>query len=289
MSGHSKWHSIRRSKGILDQKRGQLFTKLARDITIAAREGGSGDPDGNFRLRIAVDKAKASNMPADNIQRAIDRGLGKGGEAKIEEIYYEGYAPGGIALLIETATDNRNRTNSEVRATLSKAGGNPGEPGSVGWMFEAKGLITVDLTSKLDPDEVMLQAIDAGADDVEVGEDTIDIYTEFIKLASVREALLAAGLSLSGVEKTMLAKTTVQADIDDALRAMRLAEKLEDLDDVQKVYSNLDITDEQAEQFANSYPQLRLYRTRTNADERGYQPVVRVRPRLSASNFVKLV
>jgi len=148
MSGHSKWHSIRRSKGILDQKRGQLFTKLARDITIAAREGGGGDPDGNFRLRIAVDKAKAGNMPADNIQRAIDRGLGKGGEAKIEEIYYEGYAPGGIALLIETATDNRNRTNSEVRATLSKAGGNPGEPGSVGWMFEAKGLITVDLIGK---------------------------------------------------------------------------------------------------------------------------------------------
>jgi YebC/PmpR family DNA-binding regulatory protein len=253
MSGHSKWHSIRRSKGILDQKRGQLFTKLARDITIAAREGGGGDPDGNFRLRIAVDKAKAGNMPADNIQRAIDRGLGKGGEAKIEEIYYEGYAPGGIALLIETATDNRNRTNSEVRATLSKAGGNPGEPGSVGWMFEAKGLITVDMNGKkLDPDEVMLQAIDAGADDVEVGEDTIDIYTEFVKLAVVREALLAAGLPLAGVEKTMLAKTTVQADLDDALRAMRLAEKLEDLDDVQKVYSNLDITDEQAEQFANS-------------------------------------
>src|SRR5215217_6646023 len=155
MSGHSKWHSIRRSKGVLDQRRGHA--------------------DANFRLRLAVDKARASNMPSDNIQRAIDRGLGKGGEAAIEEIYYEGYAPGGIALLIEAATDNRNRTNSDVRATLSKAGGNPGEPGSVGWMFEAKGLITVDLTSKLDPDEVMLQAIDAGADDVEVGEDTIDI------------------------------------------------------------------------------------------------------------------
>jgi YebC/PmpR family DNA-binding regulatory protein len=252
MSGHSKWHSIRRSKGILDQKRGQLFTKLARDITIAAREGGSGDPDANFRLRIAVDKAKASNMPAENIQRAIDRGLGKGGEAKIEEIYYEGYAPGGIALLIETATDNRNRTNSEVRATLSKAGGNPGEPGSVAWMFEQRGLITIDLTAqRLDPDEVMLQAIDAGADDVEVGEDTIEVYTEFGKLASVRQALLAAGLPLAGAEKTMIAKTTIQAAGDDALRAMRLLEKLEDLDDVQKVYSNLDVTEELAEQFAN--------------------------------------
>ena len=252
MSGHSKWHSIRRSKGILDQKRGQLFTKLARDLTIAAREGGSGDPDGNFRLRIAVDKAKASNMPAENIQRAIDRGMGKGGEAKIEEIYYEGYAPGGIALLIETATDNRNRTNSEVRAALSKAGGNPGEPGSVGWMFESKGLITIDLTAKkLDPDEVMLTAIDAGADDVEVGEDIIEVYTEFQKLAIVREALLAVGMPLSGVEKTMLAKTTIQAEEHDALKAMKLIERLEDLDDVQKVYSNLELTDELAEQYAN--------------------------------------
>jgi YebC/PmpR family DNA-binding regulatory protein len=252
MSGHSKWHSIRRSKGILDQKRGQLFTKLARDITIAAREGGSGDPDGNFRLRIAVDKAKASNMPADNIQRAIDRGLGKGGEAKIEEIYYEGYAPGGIALLIETATDNRNRTNSEVRAALSKAGGNPGEPGSVAWMFEQKGLITIDLTAKqLDADEVMLQAIDAGADDVEVGEDVIEVYTEFQKLAAVRQALLSEGMPLAGAEKMMIAKTTIQPDEADALKAMRLIERLEDLDDVQKVYSNLDISEELAEQFAS--------------------------------------
>lgn len=252
MSGHSKWHSIRRSKGILDQKRGQLFTKLARDITIAAREGGSGDPDANFRLRIAVDKAKGSNMPADNIQRAIDRGMGKNGEAKLEEIYYEGYAPGGVALMVETATDNRNRTNSEVRAAFSKAGGNSGEPGSVGWMFKTKGLITIDMTvKKLDPDEVMLTAIDAGADDVEVGDDIIEVYTEFQQLAAVRQALLAAGLPLSGAEKTMLATTTVKAEVDDGLRVMRLIEKLEDLDDVQKVYSNLEVTDELAEQFAN--------------------------------------
>src|SRR5690349_251467 len=219
MSGHSKWHSIRRSKGILDQKRGQLFTKLARDITIAAREGGSGDPDGNFRLRIAVDKAKAGNMPAENIQRAIDRGLGKGGEAKIEEIYYEGYAPGGIALLIETATDNRNRTNSEVRSTLSKSGGNPGEPGSVSWMFEQKGLITIDLHAQhLDPDEVMLQAIDAGADDVEVGEETIEIYTDFKQLAAVRQNLIDAGLPVSGAERIMQPKTTIQVDSKEGLQ-----------------------------------------------------------------------
>jgi YebC/PmpR family DNA-binding regulatory protein len=252
MSGHSKWHSIRRSKGIVDQRRGQLFTKLARDIIIAVREGGSGDPDSNFRLRIAVDKAKGSNMPSDNIQRAIDRGLGKGGEAALEEIVYEGYAPGGIALLIETATDNRNRTNAEVRATLTKAGGSPGEPGSVGWMFEQKGLITIDLTAKrLDPEEIMLQAIDAGADDVEVGEDTIEIYTEFKQLAAVRQQLLAAGLPLTGAEKVMLPKTTVQAEEKEALQAMRLMERLEDLDDVQKVYSNLDVSEALAEQFAN--------------------------------------
>src|SRR5262245_59590424 len=207
MSGHSKWHSIRRTKGVLDQRRGQLFTKLARDITMATREGGSGDPDANFRLRLAVDKAKSNNMPADNIQRAIDRGLGKGGEAAIEEIYYEGYAPGGIALLIEAATDNRNRTNSDVRATLTKAGGNPGEPGSVAWMFEQKGLITIDMAGqRLDADDVMLQAIDAGADDVEVGEDAIEVYTDFKQLAAVRGKLLDAGLPVSGAEKTMLAK-----------------------------------------------------------------------------------
>ncbi|NCC31914.1 MAG: YebC/PmpR family DNA-binding transcriptional regulator, partial [Chloroflexia bacterium] len=142
MSGHSKWHTIRRSKGVADQRRGQLFTKLARDVTLAVREGGSGDPDMNFRLRLAIDKAKANNMPNDSIQRSIDRGLGKNNEAAIEEVFYEGYAPGGIALLIETATDNRNRTNSDVRSAINKAGGNPGEPGSVSWMFEQKGLLT---------------------------------------------------------------------------------------------------------------------------------------------------
>jgi YebC/PmpR family DNA-binding regulatory protein len=251
MSGHSKWHSIRRTKGVLDQRRGQLFTKLARDITIAAREGG-GDPDMNFRLRLAVDKAKANNMPADNIQRAIDRGTGRGGEADLEEITYEGYGPGGVALLIETATDNRNRTNAEVRSTLTKGGGSPGEPGSVAWMFEQKGLITIDLTEhKLDPDEVMLQAIDAGAEEVDVTEDAVEIYTDFKQLAAVREQLLAAGLPVSSAEKIMQSKTTIYAEAEDAFKIMRLIEKLEDLDDVQKVYSNLEISEELAEQYAS--------------------------------------
>ncbi len=250
MSGHSKWHTIRRSKGVADQRRGQLFTKLARDITLAVKEGGSGDPDMNFRLRLAVDKAKSNNMPSDSIQRAIDRGLGKSNEAALEEVYYEGYAPGGIALLIEAATDNRNRTNSDVRSTINKAGGSPGEPGSVSWMFELKGLITVDLSgTKLDSDEVQLIAIDAGADDVEADGDQLEIYCEWTQLNAVRQALIDQGIPVTGAEKTMRPKTQVEPDEQAALSAMRLIEKLEDLDDVQKVYSNLQISDEVAAKF----------------------------------------
>ncbi|MGQ9482962.1 YebC/PmpR family DNA-binding transcriptional regulator [Chloroflexus sp.] len=250
MSGHSKWHTIRRTKGVNDQRRGQLFTKLARDITIATREGGSGDPDLNFRLRLAIDKARANNMPNENIQRAIDRGLGKSNEAALEEIFYEGYGPGGVAILIEAATDNRNRTNSEVRATFNKNGGNPGEPGSVSWMFEQKGLITVDLSAvKHDPDELQLMAIDAGADDVVVDDETLEIYCDWTQLNAIRQALLDQGVPVANAEKMMRAKTLIQPDEKDALAALRLIEKLEDLDDVQKVYSNLDITAELVAHF----------------------------------------
>lgn len=252
MSGHSKWHSIRRTKGVTDQRRGQLFTKLARDITMAAREGG-GDADMNFRLRLAVDKAKSNNMPADNIQRAIDRGTGKTNEAQLEELYYEGYGPGGIAIMIEAATDNRNRTVSDVRSSFTKLGGNLGESGSVGWMFELKGLITIELEgNRLDPDEVMLTAIDAGADDVQVEEDVIEIYTEFTQLAAVRQKLLDAKLPVSNAEKVMRPKSLVQADEADSIKALRLLERLEELDDVQKVYSNLDVSDEVAARFAEA-------------------------------------
>ncbi|MEJ5344337.1 MAG: YebC/PmpR family DNA-binding transcriptional regulator [Chloroflexus sp.] len=250
MSGHSKWHTIRRTKGVNDQRRGQLFTKLARDITIATREGGSGDPDLNFRLRLAIEKARANNMPNENIQRAIDRGLGKSNEAALEEIFYEGYGPGGVAILIEAATDNRNRTNSEVRATFNKNGGNPGEPGSVSWMFEQKGLITVDLSAvKHDPDELQLMAIDAGADDVVVDDETLEIYCDWTQLNAIRQALLDQGVPVANAEKIMRAKTLIQPDEKDALAALRLIEKLEDLDDVQKVYSNLDITAELVARF----------------------------------------
>ncbi|NJM06198.1 YebC/PmpR family DNA-binding transcriptional regulator [Candidatus Gracilibacteria bacterium] len=251
MSGHSKWHTIRRSKGVVDQRRGQLFTKLARDIAIAVKDGGGGDPEMNFRLRLAVDKARGNNMPNDSIQRAIERGLGKGNEAALEEIYYEGYGPGGIALMIEAATDNRNRTNSEVRSTINKAGGNPGEPGSVSWMFELKGLISIDLSgTKLDSDEVTLLAIDAGADDVEAHDDDLEVYTDWTGLNTVRQALLDQGVPVTGAEKTMRPKTLVQPDEKEALAVLRLVEKLEDLDDVQKVYTNLDITEEVAAKYA---------------------------------------
>ncbi len=255
MSGHTKWHSIRRTKGVLDQKRGALFTKLAREITVAAREGGSGDPAANFRLRLAVDKAKQGNMPADNIQRAIDRGLGKGNEASIDEIYYEGYAPGGVALIVHAATDNRNRTASEVRSTFTKGGGNLGESGSVAWMFENKGLITLEFPpgQQFDPDEVMLQAIDAGADDVEVDGNEIEVYTAFEELNNVRAALQDSGLPITNVERLMKPKTPFSPSEEaTAMQAMRLMERLEDLDDVQKVYSNLDVSDELADKFAEA-------------------------------------
>ncbi|MDP9313534.1 MAG: YebC/PmpR family DNA-binding transcriptional regulator [Chloroflexota bacterium] len=255
MSGHSKWHSIRRSKGLLDQKRGALFTKLAREITVAAREGNSGDPDLNFRLRLAVDKARQANMPSDNIQRAIDRGMGKGGEAQLDEVTYEGYAPGGIAIIVQAATDNRNRTAAEVRSTFSKGGGNLGESGSVGWMFANKGLITIEFPEgkQFDPDEVMLQAIDAGADDVEVDGNEVEVYTAFEDLNTVRVALQQAGLPITNVERLMKPTTPFTPDNETtAMGALRLLEKLEDLDDVQKVYTNLDVSEELADKFAES-------------------------------------
>jgi len=254
MSGHSKWHSIRRTKGVLDARRGALFTKLAREITVAAREGGP-DPDMNFRLRLAVDKARQSNMPNDNIKRAIDRSSGKGSEVSIDEITYEGYGPGGVAIMVEAATDNRNRTASEVRSTFTKNGGNLGESGSVGWMFEAKGLITLEFPTgqSFDPDEVMLQVIDAGADDVEVDGSIVEVYTAAEDLNNVRLALEAQQLPITNVERLMRATTPFTPDSEStALAALRLMEKLEDLDDVQKVYSNLDVSDELAEKFAAS-------------------------------------
>lgn len=242
MSGHSKWSTIKRQKGAADAKRGQLFTKLAREITIAARQG-LPDPDANTRLRLAVDKAKAANMPKDNIERAIQRASGTGAGDQYEELFYEGYGPGGAALMIQAQTDNRNRTVGEVRAALTRAGGTLGENGSVGWMFDQMGMIEVPV-GNADPDELSLVAIDAGASDLETDDGVVVIYTDPADLHRVREALTEAGHEVEAAQLTMRPKTLLEPEPDAAIKVVRLVEKLEDLDDVQEVFTNVDINDE---------------------------------------------
>jgi YebC/PmpR family DNA-binding regulatory protein len=242
MSGHSKWSTIKRQKGAADAKRGQLFTKLAREITVAARTGLS-DPESNARLRLAIQKARNENMPKDNIDRAIQRASGAEGGSNYDEIYYEGYGPGGTALMILAMTDNRNRTVSEIRAALTRAGGSLGENGSVSWMFDQAGIITIPADGT-DPDEIALVAIDAGATDVQTDDNVVEVYTEPTDLHKVAEQFTSAGYEPQTVELIMKPKTMLQPEPDAAVKAVRLLEKLEDLDDVQTVYSNLDISDE---------------------------------------------
>jgi YebC/PmpR family DNA-binding regulatory protein len=242
MSGHSKWSTIKRQKGANDAKRGAMFTKVAREVAVAARAGG-GDPDANYRLRLAIEKARSINMPAENIKRAIERATGGGDGEQYEEIVYEGYGPGGVAVLVEAATDNRNRTAAEVRSMFSKAGGQLAGSGAVAWQFEPRGLITVPRDGT-DPDEVALAAIDAGAVDVDTDIDPIEIYTEPADLERVRVALESAGVNVEAAESAMLAKQTVALDADHVRKAMRLVEMLEDLDDVQRVTANVDIPEE---------------------------------------------
>ncbi|MBL8129920.1 MAG: YebC/PmpR family DNA-binding transcriptional regulator [Chloroflexia bacterium] len=242
MSGHSKWSTIKRQKGAADAKRGQLFTKLAREITIATKSG-LPDPDANPRLRIAVDRARAASMPKDNIERAIQRAAGLTGSDQYEELFYEGYGPGGTAIMIQAQTDNRNRTVGEVRAVLTRAGGSLGENGSVGWMFDHMGILEIPL-SGADADELSLEAIDAGASDVEVEGDTVVVYTEPAELHAVREAMVGAGREVAAAQLTMRPKTLVEPEADAAIKVIRLVEKLEDLDDVQEVFTNVDISDE---------------------------------------------
>jgi len=242
MSGHSKWSTIKRQKGAADAKRGQLFTKLAREISIAARQG-LPDPDANTRLRLAVDRARAANMPKDNIERAIQRAAGSGTADQYEEIYYEGYGPGGAALMIQAQTDNRNRTVGEVRAVLTRAGGTLGESGSVGWMFDQMGMIEVPVGSQ-DPDDIALVAIDAGASDVDTEEGIVVIFTDPTDLHRVREAIEADGTAVEAAQLTMRPKTMITPEPEAAIKVIRLVERLEDLDDVQEVFTNADITDE---------------------------------------------
>jgi YebC/PmpR family DNA-binding regulatory protein len=242
MSGHSKWSTIKRQKGVNDSKRSAMFTKVAREIAVAARAGG-GDPDANYRLRLAIDKARSINMPADNIKRSIEKATGGGEAEQFEEIVYEGYGPGGVAVLVEAATDNRNRTAAEVRSIFTKTGGQLAGSGAVAWQFEVRGLITVEREGA-DPDEVALAAIDAGAADVDSETDPIEIYTEPSDLYAVRKALEDAGIKVEDAESAMIAKQTVSLDADHVRKALRLVDLLEDLDDVQRVTTNVDIPEE---------------------------------------------
>lgn len=242
MSGHSKWSTIKRKKGAADAKRGQAFTRLAREITVAARAG-LPDPELNPRLRLAVNRARAESMPKDNIDRAIERGSAETGGENYEEVYYEGYGPGGVAVMILAMTDNRNRTVGEVRAALTRSGGTLGENGSVGWMFDQVGLITVTASAD-DADELALLAIDAGAVDVQVEEDMVEVWTDPQSLHKVQEVLSAGGFEAESAELTMRPTTMMAPDPDVAVKALKLLDKLDDLDDVQQVYTNLDVPDE---------------------------------------------
>ena len=243
MSGHSKWSTIKRAKGITDAKRGALFTKVAREISVAARQGG-GDTDANYRLRLAVEKARSVNMPSDNIKRTIDKATGGGEAEQFEEIVYEGYGPGGVAVLVEAQTDNRNRTAAEVRSMFSKSGGQLAGSGAVAWQFEPRGLIAV-VRAGIDVDEVALTAIDAGAQDVDTEDSqVIEIYTEPGDLESVRKALELAGIAVDSAETTMVARQTVDLESSKARQALRLVELLEDLDDVQRVTANFEIPED---------------------------------------------
>jgi YebC/PmpR family DNA-binding regulatory protein len=242
MSGHSKWSQIKRQKGAHDAKRGAVFTKVAREISMAARAGG-GDPDANFKLRLAMEKARAVNMPADNVKRAIERAAGAGDGEQYEEIVYEGYGPGGVAILVEAATDNRNRTAADVRAIFTKAGGQLAGSGAVAWQFEPRGLIAIS-RARHDADEVALLAIDAGADDVDTEGDPIEVLTDPGDLETVRRALEAAGVGVESAELTMHARNTVEVDAAHARQNLRLIEHLEDHDDVTRVTANFEIPDE---------------------------------------------
>lgn len=239
MSGHSKWSTIKRQKGANDAKRGQLFTKLAATIAIATREGGGGDMQSNIRLRLAVEKARQYNMPKYNIDRAIERGLGKGNDKAIESVLYEGFGPSQVGILVSAATDNRNRTTAEVKTAFDKHDGLMGQPGSVSWQFEPVGLILVENVS--DVESVSFAAIDAGAADIKEDGESMEIYTQTTDLHAVKQSLETAGFQLTEAILTMHAKQIVKIDREEASKLTTLLERLEDLEDVLDVYTNADL------------------------------------------------
>ncbi len=250
MSGHSKWHSIKHKKGAADAKRGKMFTKLIKEISVAARVGG-GNPDGNPRLRTAVQAAKAANMPLDNIKRAIMKGTGELPGQSYEAVAYEGYGPGGVAVIAETLTDNKNRTVAEIRHIFSKHGGNLGETGSVQWMFDRKGYFSVPRESASE-EKVLEVALEAGAEDMRVEDESYEIYTPFEEFESVRSALDGAGIEIETAELTMIPQNDIHLEGKKAEQMLKLMEALEDHDDIQNVYANFDIDEEEMEAIANA-------------------------------------
>ena len=248
MSGHSKWHNIRLRKGKQDAERGKTFTKLAREIIVAAREGG-GSPDANTRLRLAIQKARDASMPADSIKRAIQRGTGEIEGAQYEEVTYEGYGPGGVAVMVSCLTDNKNRTVADLRTIFTRNAGSLGESGCVAWMFDPKGVITLQ-SSVVDEETLMTIALDAGAEDIRVEGDTYEVLCAPHDLAALRQAFTDAGIQFVSAELTMLPKSTIRLESKEARQVLRLMEQLEDHDDVQQVHANFDIPDEVLEAAA---------------------------------------
>jgi YebC/PmpR family DNA-binding regulatory protein len=247
MSGHSKWSSIKHQKGVADARRGQLFTKLTREIIVAVRNGGT-NPDSNFRLRLAIQKARDSNMPLDNIERAIKRGSGEIEGATFVEMVMEGYGPSGAAILVQALTDNRNRTLQDIRNIFTRGGGNLGENGCVAWLFDSKGMITIE-SNDMDTEELALQAIDAGAEDVKVQSDHVEIYTAPEEFETVRTTLEQQETPIASAEVCMVAKTTLQLEEKPAIQTLKLLDKLEELDEVQWVCSNVDFSDDVLEKY----------------------------------------
>jgi YebC/PmpR family DNA-binding regulatory protein len=250
MSGHSKWAGIKHKKAVVDARRGQAFTRASREITVAAREGG-GDPSGNFRLRLAIQKAREINMPADRIQAAIDRGTGAAKGEALEELRFEGYGPAGVAIMVDVVTDNRNRTAPAIRHIFSRHGGNLGEVNSVAWMFERKGVIEVAAGDR-DPEEIGLAAIEAGAEDVQVEGRSVEVTTDPSRFEAVRRALEEQGFTIESAEVTMQPKQTVSVSEERAPAVLRLLEALEEEDDVQQVYANFDIPADVLERISAS-------------------------------------
>jgi len=242
MSGHSKWSTIKRAKGAADARRGQMFTKLAKEIMLAVRDGGP-SPEQNYRLRLVMQKCKDANMPSENIERAIRRASGESGGAAMVEATFEGYASGGVAVLVQVVTDNRNRTLQDIRNIFSRGNGSMAEAGAVAWMFEAKGVVTVEAAGS-EAEDIALSAIDAGAEDVKIESGFLEVYTTPDSLESVRESLEHLGAAISSAEVSMLPNTTLQLDEEDARRVLKLLDRLEEMDDVQKVYSNVDFSEE---------------------------------------------